>query len=300
MVQQLPSTEAEIFQFYGKFRTNLEKAWPWPLDQELFPKNPENIDQIRAYQYVSDAGRKFLPTLLEYSSSWVWQWVIILFTLLFLLLEGRMLTRRVAEIFGPSPEIRARAGEVLADMGRSVRTYLVWRTIINFGLAIVIALVYQAAGLKLAWTWAILLAILNYIPYLGPVLAGIPPFLDAFWFTDPVTTVVIFIIYTVIIITEGYLIVPLLMGRNMELNATTVMVACLFWELVWGMAGLFLAMPIMAGVKAICWHVPGWRPWANLMGIDHGDVKAEAEPLAGVNGQKTTQTSAAEPVQASP
>jgi predicted PurR-regulated permease PerM len=300
MVQQLPSTQAEIFQFYGKFRTNLENAWPWPLDEELFPKNPANIDQIRAYQYVSDAGRKFLPTLLEYSSSWLWQWVIILFTLLFLLLEGRMLTRRVAEIFGPSPEIRARAGEVIADMGRSVRTYLVWRTIINFGLAIVIALVYQAAGLKLAWTWAILLAILNYIPYLGPVLAGIPPFLDAFWFTDPVTTVVIFIIYTVIIITEGYLIVPLLMGRNMELNATTVMVACLFWELVWGMAGLFLAMPIMAGVKAICSHVPGWQPWANLMGIDHGDIKAEAEPLASVNGQKTTQASAAEPAQVSP
>ena len=76
------------------------------------------------------------------------------------------------------------------------------------------------------------------------------------------------------------LIVPLLMGRSMELNATTVMVACLFWELVWGMTGLFLAMPIMAGVKAICMHVPGWRPWANLMGTDHGEVKSEEAPLA--------------------
>jgi predicted PurR-regulated permease PerM len=185
-------------------------------------------------------------------------------------------------------------------MARSVRTYLVWRTIINFGLAIVIALVYQAAGLKLAWTWAILLAILNYIPYLGPVLAGIPPFLDAFWFTDPVTTVVIFIIYTVIIIVEGYLIVPLLMGRNMELNATTVMVACLFWELVWGMAGLFLAMPIMAGVKAICWHVPGWRPWANLMGIDRGEPVREAEPNTPDNVRVAPQASVQETAQVGP
>jgi predicted PurR-regulated permease PerM len=283
MVQQLPTTDQEILQFYGRFRASLENAWPWPLDHVLFPDNPENVDQIRAYQYMTEAGRRFLPTLAEYGGSWLWQWVIILFTLLFLLLEGRMLTRRVVEIFGPSPEIRAQAGEVLTDMARSVRTYLVWRTIINFGLAVIVALVYQFAGLRHAWTWAVLLAIMNYIPYLGPIVAGLPPFLDAFWFTDPVTTLVIFILYTVIIIVEGYLIVPLLMGRNMELNATTVMVACLFWELVWGMVGLFLAMPIMAGVKAICMHVPGWRPWANLMGIDRAEGKPEnVSPVNGV------------------
>jgi hypothetical protein len=58
-----------------------------------------------------------------------------------------------------------------------------------------------------------------------------------------------------------------LMGRSMELNATTVMLACLFWDLIWGTMGLFLAMPLMAGIRAICYHVPEWRPWANLMGI---------------------------------
>jgi AI-2 transport protein TqsA len=294
MVQQLPSSDQEIFQFYKKFRTNLEKAWPWPLDQELFPENPDNIDQIRAYQYMTETGRKFLPILAEYGSSWLWHWIIILFTLLFLLLEGRMLTRRVVEIFGPSPEVRAKAVEVLTEMARSVRTYIVWRTIINFGLAIVVALVYQLAGLRQAWTWAILLAILNYIPYLGPILAGIPPFIDAFLFTDPVTTVVIFILYSVIIVVEGYLIVPLLMGRNMELNATTVMVACLFWEVVWGMVGLFLAMPIMAGVKAICMHVPGWRPWGNLMGTEQGDGKADMVMPPGVTSQTVVAGGAVE------
>jgi hypothetical protein len=69
----------------------------------------------------------------------------------------------------------------------------------------------------------------------------------------------------VVVLIEGYLIVPLLMGRSMNLNATTVMVACLFWGAVWGGVGLFMAMPIMAGLKAILWHVPEWRPWAILM-----------------------------------
>jgi hypothetical protein len=86
-----------------------------------------------------------------------------------------------------------------------------------------------------------------------------------------VGAVFILLFYLAIIIIEGYLIVPVIMGRSMELNATTVMLACLFWELVWGTLGLFLAMPLMAGIKAICYHVPGWRPWANLMGTTEVD-----------------------------
>jgi hypothetical protein len=50
-----------------------------------------------------------------------------------------------------------------------------------------------------------------------------------------------------------------------------VMIACLFWEAVWGPTGLFLAMPIMAGIKAILYHVPEWRPWATLMSTTEDD-----------------------------
>jgi len=163
-------------------------------------------------------------------------------------------------------------------MANQVRNYLVWRTIINLTLAVVMGSVYQVSGLSQAWTWAILLAILNYIPYLGPVLASVPPFLDAFIFNDPVTAVVITVIFWVVIVIEGYLIVPLVMGRNMDLNATTVMVACLFWDAVWGPTGLFLAMPIMAGVKAILNNVPEWRPWANLMSTNENIPAQPAQP----------------------
>ena len=55
------------------------------------------------------------------------------------------------------------------------------------------------------------------------------------------------------------------------------MAACLFWEAVWGPTGLFMAMPIMAGIKAILYHVPEWRPWANLMSSTEDD---SAQPPA--------------------
>jgi predicted PurR-regulated permease PerM len=280
MLQVLPRSDdmRQQLKVYKAIRVQVEKLSPLPLDHDLFPPDPADAREIPVFQFVTDFVIKYAPeALLQlalYGTSWLWEWILIMFLLLFLLVEGRMLTRRAVEVAGPSKEVQARAGYILSDMARQVRTYVVWRTIINFGLAIVVGIVYQLVGLHQAWTWAMMLAILNYIPYLGPLVAGVPPVLDAFLSISPLGALFVMLFYVAIIILEGYLVVPVLMGRSMELNATTVMLACLFWELVWGTLGLFLAMPIMGGIKAICYHVPGWRPWANLMGTTEYDHPA--------------------------
>src|SRR5262249_11902575 len=251
--------------------------WPWELDEDLFPKNPSSVSEIQAFQNLIEFGRRYGPdlilTITWVGVNWFWQWVLILFILLFLLLEGGMLSRRLVEIFGPSEEVQTKARSVLHDMGRQVNNYLVWRTLINVWLGIVVGAIFQVAGLNQPWAWALLLGILNYVPSLGPIVAAVPPFVDALISVSPVAAVVVLIVYTIVIIIEGYLIVPLIMGRSMELNATTVMLACLFWELIWGTLGLFLAMPLMAAIRAICFHVPGWRPWANLMSTSEEEAK---------------------------
>jgi predicted PurR-regulated permease PerM len=224
-----------------------------------------------------------LLSITRYGSNWLWQWVLIMFILLFLMLEGPMLSRRLVEIFGPSAEAQAKAVATLEDMARQIRTYLVWRTIINFGLGLIVGLVYHVLMLRHPWVWALLTAILCYIPYLGPIVAGVPPVLDAFINCPlPGAWLGILIFYVALITLEGYVVVPLVMGRSMEMNATTVMLACLFWELVWGLPGLFLAMPLMAGIKAICAHVPGWEAWANLMSTREAEPElAKVERLPG-------------------
>ena len=57
-----------------------------------------------------------------YGGNWLWEWILIMFILLFLLLEGRMLVRRLVDIFGPSPESQAEAVNALKDMADQVRT----------------------------------------------------------------------------------------------------------------------------------------------------------------------------------
>jgi predicted PurR-regulated permease PerM len=202
-----------------------------------------------------------------------------------------MLTQRVVEVFGPSEQAQANAMSALAKMVRSVRTYLIWRTVVNIGLGLVLGIVYQSVGLHHPWTWALVTAVLCYIPYIGTILAGAPPFFDAFVNLDPWWALGILVLYVVIVTFEGYFIVPWVMGRGMDLNATTVMLACLFWDLVWGTPGLFLAMPLMAALKAVCESVPGWRRFANLMGTD----EAPAAPLPNAGTIEKISPSSAAP-----
>lgn len=273
LLQDLPQDPAKQQELYDKFRSRLGQVGV-PVENEIFPPDASE-SQVFKYVQKTLEGTYITDALLRaagYVGTWLWQFVLVLFIILFLLMEGRMLTRRVTEVFGPSAEVRSKVVETLTEMSAAVRTYLIWRTVINIALAIVVGLVYHAMGLHQAWTWALLVGILNYIPYLGPIIAGVPPILDAFVHVSPWAAVGVVVFFTAVVTIEGYLIVPVVMGRNMDLNATTVMLACLFWDLVWGTPGLFLAMPLMAAIKSICDHVPGWKPWANLMSAHDADV----------------------------
>jgi predicted PurR-regulated permease PerM len=293
-IEGFPRTEDEWKDQYKKIQTNLSVVIPYKVDHWLQPDPDNSIVFQRTKDLftgpkVSDA----LVGLVMLAGAYLWQGTLILFITLFLLLEGQMLADKVRAIFGPSGETQRRVTVALADMAESIRTYLVWRTIVNLGLGVVLGAVYNAAGLKYWYLWALLVIVLSYVPYLGTIAAGIPPILDALLFVDPLTAILIGIFYIGVVTFEGYIIVPWVMGRSMDLNATTVILACLFWQEIWGMAGLFLAMPIMAALKAVCMQVDGWQGWGNLMSSGpakplelEADAAAEQARLdaAGLNG----------------
>jgi AI-2 transport protein TqsA len=259
-------------------------------DEAYLPPEPGDSKVFAtASQFVSLSNPNFQNLALGvggYGLKMLWEAILVLFILLFLLLEGRMLSRRVVEIFGPQAAVQSKAVEALTEMAYQVRAYMVWRTIINFAMAALLGVIYSFLGLKLAWGWALLTAVFWYIPYLGPIAAGIPPIIDAFVSCDsPLVAVFILSFYVVWVVIEGYIVVPVVMGRSMEMNATTVMLACLFWERVWGATGLFLAMPLVAALKAICYHVPEWRPWANLMSSHDYPESPPSDPCPQRDGE---------------
>jgi predicted PurR-regulated permease PerM len=288
-LEQLPNPRnpEKIRDIYKKSRNSLEMIAP-NYAEKVLPTDPNDstafayVNKFLEGGYITDQ----LLLLSKMGMNWFFQSVIILFILLFLLLEGEYLAERIKEIFGKNLGVRTRVGGALASMAEAIRSYLIWRTIVNVFLGLFLGVVYSILGLQQPWTWALFTAILCYVPYIGTIIAGFPPVIDALINTTPVMAAVILIFYIVVVTIEGYIIVPLVMGRSMDLNATTVMIACLFWDLVWGTPGLFLAMPLMAGVRAVCMHVEGWMPWANLMSTERGLKEAEqAQRLAALSAK---------------
>jgi predicted PurR-regulated permease PerM len=283
VLQDLPKPDDEEGQkkFYLDIRRQVQSITPGSIEAVL----PANPDQSQIFQQIRNSLKpeSLRGPLWELSLggiSWLWQSILTLFILLFLLMEGDMLAQRVREIFPANVNIQGRVAGALGEMAEAVRAYLVWRTIVNCGLAVVLGLFYQTLGLRQPWTWALFTAVLCYVPYIGTIIAGLPPALDAFIYTNPWITLFVIVWYIGVVTFEGYIIVPVLMGRKVDLNATTVMIACLFWELVWGIPGLFLAMPLMAGVRAICLHVDGWQAWGKLMSTHRGVEEFEKSEKA--------------------
>lgn len=289
IMQELPNPRdpQQLREIYGKARDSVGSVAPAAVDR-ILPPDPDNSNvynytrQLLDGRYVTDQ----IVSLSRAAGAWMMQSVIIIFILLFLLLEGQFLSDRIKAIFGRNTLTQTNVANALTGMAEAVRSYLVWRTLVNIGLGLFLGLVYSLMGLRQPWTWALLTAVLCYVPYIGTMIAGVPPILDALIYLSPWHAAVILIFYTIVVTVEGYLIVPLVMGRSMDLNATTVMIACLFWDLVWGIPGLFLAMPIMAGIRAVCLHTPGLRAWAHLMGTERS-IKAwqQEERLAALSAK---------------
>ena len=297
-------------EFYKQLRANFQRdlAFVDPKAfNSAFPANPDDNSLYREFRKFLQ-GEQITSVLLGLSGQGVYlitESVLILFILLFLLVEGQMLTNKVRNIFGTGTDVQAQVSAALRETAESVRSYLVWRTIVNIGLGVLLGGFYAAIGLKQWLLWGLLTALLCYVPYLGTIAAAVPPLLATL--IDPKlglwAAVGVLAFYAFIATLEGYIVVPWVMGRSMDLNATTVLVSCLFWYLIWGTAGLFLAMPLMAAIKAVVAQVPGWAPYADLMGSEESPHPSEVVKLTAAtappptaNGEVKKAGEPAEPV----
>jgi len=279
-IEGFPKSEDEWKDKYRKIQGNLSVVIPFKVEEWL-PANPEHSEVFRRVREFFNGPKMedAIIALVKGAGAYVWQTTLIMFITLFLLIEGQMLADKMRAIFGPSGETQRRVTIALSEMAEAIRTYLVWRTIVNLALGIILGAFYKYFGLQYWYLWALLVVVFSYVPYLGTIAAGIPPILDALVFVDPITALFILGLYTCVVTFEGYIIIPWVMGRSMDLNATTVLFACLFWDFVWGMAGLFLAMPIMAAIRSIALQVEGWQQWGDLMGSGPAKpIQLETDP----------------------
>jgi predicted PurR-regulated permease PerM len=166
-------------------------------------------------------------------------------------------------------EHRQQAEHVIHSIGHMVRRYVFGNTMVALLSAVLITPVFSLIHLRFALLLGPLAAFLSMVPYLGVALAVVPPLLMGLGqYTTATPFVVIAVTVMVVHFMAINVLTPKFVGHQVSLNALTVTIAVLFWGWLWGAAGLVLAVPITAALKAVCDNVERLRPWGAWMGED--------------------------------
>jgi predicted PurR-regulated permease PerM len=108
---------------------------------------------------------------------------------------------------------------------------------------------------------------LSLVPYVGMPLAVLPPVLGALAAGEQGSVIAIaFVLVLVFHLTAMNLLYPKIVGARVHLNPLVVTFSLMFWGFLWDAAGLVLAIPITAGIKAVCDNVAGLRPYGRFLG----------------------------------
>ena len=157
--------------------------------------------------------------------------------------------------------------EKMTSLRKIVHAYILGAGKVMFILAVVNTAVLFALGIKHAIFFGVLAGMLNIIPYLGPSLGAVLPFLFALITKDnlfyPIAVVVSF---TFIQLLEGAFLTPKITGSNVNLNALVTFIGLLIGGAIWGVMGMILIIPTIAILKKLFEMSPDTEPYAYLFG----------------------------------
>ncbi|HST31109.1 MAG TPA: AI-2E family transporter [Chthoniobacterales bacterium] len=166
----------------------------------------------------------------------------------------------------PTLADKKRAVSIATEIEANVSRYLLTVTLINIGLGIAVGTAAGIFGLPNPSMWGAMVAILNFVPYLGALTGIICMTLGALLSFDSVGYALLFpAIYLTFAALEGNFITPWVMGRSLTLNPVIVLLSLTFWGWMWGIVGIILAVPILAAFKIFCAHIKPIEPIAEFL-----------------------------------
>lgn len=171
-----------------------------------------------------------------------------------------------------------RAARIAAGIIERVNRYLLVKTGVSALVGLLVFVTMSGFGLQFAMAIAIMSFVLNYIPNLGTLVASALAILAAL-IQQPGWEVMIAFstIVAAIQFTSGNILEPMLMGRSLALSTLGIVVSLTFWGLVWGVLGMFLAVPINVALLIVFANIAPLRPIAILLSRD-GDLSGATEP----------------------
>ncbi|MBS7458227.1 AI-2E family transporter [Coralloluteibacterium stylophorae] len=157
---------------------------------------------------------------------------------------------------------------ILHDIGRDMARYVVTVSLINTGVALVLAGVLWWLGLSLtnALLWGIVAGLLNFAPYIGPLIGVLTYLLvGVITFDEPGRALALPAVYLLLHTIEGQVVTPIVLGRRLAISPLVLLLWLMIWGFLWGIAGLLLAVPMLVCVKIVLCRIEGGGGWARLL-----------------------------------
>jgi predicted PurR-regulated permease PerM len=179
------------------------------------------------------------------------QFLVFFGALIFFLSGRRQLKQRLTLSF-PDRKSRLRTLKAISEIETSLTTYLTSMALINLVVGTATAATVFLLGIKNPFMWGLAAFICNFIPYVGPlILALVFALVGLLTFENLLQAMLLPMIYLLIVFVETQFATPAVMSRRLEMNSFLVFVGVVFWSWMWGLAGAFLALPLLIMGNAV-------------------------------------------------
>lgn len=213
----------------------------------IYIKDNSNIDISNNILSFINIDKLIATTsnLIVQTGSIVTQSFLVFLLLAFILFEVQIFKDKVAYFALKNPL----ASDIASTFISNLKRYLAIKTISSIATGVIVWVFLILFDVPYAPLWAVLAFILNYIPTIGSIIAAIPAILVSLAVNDLSSTLWLTLIYLVLNIAIGNFVEPKFLGKELGISTLVVILSLLFWGFVFGIGGMFLAVPLTMSIK---------------------------------------------------
>jgi predicted PurR-regulated permease PerM len=257
---EIRSTVQHLEERAGKLERTTREVLPSPADgKAVIPV--KNVDQSRVERFLTRIGPvgavllaiSFVPFLIYFMLSW-----------------APLLRARTVELFEPAHRPAARAS--LDQIVTMVRKFVSGNLLAGLVIGALGTIAFGIVGVPFFYFVGFASGLVNLVPYLGIVLAPLVPLIVGIGHIHMSGVIVIVVTTCVLHLIALNVVYPKLVGESLRLNPFAGTVGLLIWAWLWGPMGLLFGIPITAGIKICCDHIPALKPYGAWLGTQGDDA----------------------------
>jgi predicted PurR-regulated permease PerM len=232
--------------------------------EKMLPEEAKPAKNVQTVRVQNNPGSDMISQNLGAVTEVVLTLAFIPFLVYFMLSWQEHARTRTVELF--PPENRTTAYVTLGQISLMVRSFIAGNVIIGVFMSVVSMIVFGLLGLPYFYFLGIISGFLSLMPYLGIVLAVVPPLAAGLGAVKDTGLIIIVVTVLGLHLFAMNVLYPKVIGKRLQLNPLLVTISLLLWGWLWGAMGLILAVPIMGVFKIVCDHVTALRRFGDWMG----------------------------------